>query len=150
MQSNGVNSLSNPLVRGSTLTDATGNVTREAFVAVETEKASRRGKVPFEKGYSQMDWIQLCRKMPHRPMSIHHDVTMAEVMKHDSEEDGWTVIDGRVFDISAYMKYHPGGSKTLKSALGKDCTALFRKYHAWVNYDMLLEKWFVGYLDTSE
>ena len=70
--------------------------------------------------------------------------SMEEVMKHNTEDDGWTVIDGKVFDITDYLKYHPGGAKILKTALGKDCTALFRKYHAWVNYEMLLEKYVVG------
>lgn len=140
----------NPLIRGSTVTDMTGTVTKEKFVAVETDYVGRRGKVPFEKGYSQMDWIRLSNERPSRPSSILNEVTMAEVMKHNTEEDGWTVIDGKVFDISAYMKYHPGGSKILQTALGKDCTALFRKYHAWVNYEMLLEKWVIGYLSLDE
>lgn len=32
---------------------------------------------------------------------------------------------------------------------GKDCTALFNKYHAWVNIDSMLSKCFVGKLVES-
>jgi cytochrome-b5 reductase len=104
----------------------------------------RPGKVPFEKGFSQMDWITLCRRKGRtaRP----RDVTMAEVSQHSTESDGWTVIDGKVYELSPYMKYHPGGAEILRVALGKDCTKLFRKFHAWVNYEMLLEKFLVGRL----
>jgi hypothetical protein len=129
----------NPLVAGATVKDTSGH---ESFVAVEPEHVTRPGKVPFEKGYSQMDWMFLCRKTKQkRPL---RDVTMDEVMEHDSESDGWTVIDGKVYEISPYLKYHPGGAKILRVGLGKDCTALFRKYHAWVNYEMLLEKFLIG------
>ena len=149
MQSDDDNN-SNVLVRGSTVTDVTGKVTRDTFVAVEADRVGRRGKVPFEKGYSQMDWIRLSNTRPARPSAMLNEVTMEEVMKHNTEDDGWTVIDGKVFDITDYLKYHPGGAKILKTALGKDCTALFRKYHAWVNYEMLLEKYVVGYLSPHE
>lgn len=132
------------------MTNVTGKVLKDMFVAVEAEKTGRRRKVPFEKGYSQMDWIRLSNQRPARPSSILNELTMEEVMKHNTEEDGWTVIDGKVFDISDYLKYHPGGSAILKSALGRDCTILFRKYHAWVNYEMLLEKYVVGYLSPVD
>lgn len=132
----------NPLVASSTVVDTTGNA---SHVAVLPDHAVKRpGKVPFEKGFSQMDWLTLCRKKSRvvRP----RDVTMAEVSQHNSETDGWTVIDGKVYEISQYLKFHPGGAEILRVALGKDCTKLFRKFHAWVNYEMLLNKFLVGYL----
>ena len=137
----------NPLVRGSTVTNMCDSPgipsTNVAFVAVESDVQGRPGKVPFEKGYSQMDWLLRAKKM-NRIQPRRDGITMAEVMKHNTVEDGWTVIDGKVYNISPYLQYHPGGAKILKSALGRDCTKLFRKYHAWVNYDMLLDKCFIG------
>ena len=64
---------------------------------------------------------------------------------HASPDDCWTIIRGKVYDISKYIKFHPGGDKILLGA-GKDCTALFDKYHAWVNLDALLSKSCLGYL----
>lgn len=137
----------NPLLAGSTVTDAAGQ-TESAFVAVLPESSVRRpGKVPFEKGYSQMDWLFLCRKRAR--VSRPRDVTMTEVAEHSSEKDGWTVIHGKVYEITPYLKYHPGGAEILRVILGKDCTKLFRKFHAWVNYEMLLEKFLVGHLVTK-
>ena len=34
---------------------------------------------------------------------------MDEVRKHQTEGEMWTVLNGRVYNISPYMKFHPGG-----------------------------------------
>ncbi|XP_015573874.1 cytochrome b5 domain-containing protein RLF isoform X2 [Ricinus communis] len=74
-----------------------------------TKKPAPRAKVPFEKGYSQMDWLKLTRTHP---------------------------------DLA--------GVDMLMKAVGKDCTSLFNKYHAWVNEEFLLEKCLVGILDDGQ
>ncbi|KAJ1488970.1 cytochrome b5-like heme/steroid binding domain-containing protein, partial [Baffinella frigidus] len=33
-----------------------------------------------------------------------------EIKKHDKENDAWVVKDGEVFDVSKFLKEHPGGS----------------------------------------
>lgn len=58
---------------------------------------------------------------------------MDEVREHNSEYDGWTVLHGKVYNIAPYLHYHPGGVAILKQILGRDGTALFEKYHRWVN-----------------
>lgn len=151
----------NPLVEKATVTDMSGGdngdqVTRKAFIAVDNEEIQRPGRVPFEKGFSQMDWLIKSKRTSREDMTgisrdqqNREEISMAEVMRHNREEDGWVVLGGKVYNISPYLRYHPGGAKVLKSALGKDCTALFKKYHAWVNYEMLLEKCFIGHvIDT--
>jgi len=35
---------------------------------------------------------------------------MDEVRKHKTEGEMWTVLKGRVYNISPYMKFHPGGT----------------------------------------
>jgi hypothetical protein len=37
-------------------------------------------------------------------------ITIDEVKQHNSEGSMWTVLKGGVYDISPYMKYHPGGA----------------------------------------
>jgi cytochrome-b5 reductase len=113
-----------------------------------------RKKIPFEKGYSQMDWIRLTNSgtdltglgKGHRPRK---DIPLSEVALHNTVEDGWTVLRGRVYNLSPYIRFHPGGEKILKPILGKDGTVLFNKYHAWVNAEFMLAKCMVGTLDTS-
>ncbi|KAL9227097.1 hypothetical protein vseg_002833 [Gypsophila vaccaria] len=114
-----------------------------------------RAKVPFEKGYSQMDWLKLTRTHPDlaglKGQSNRRLIPKSEVKLHQTEGSMWTIFKGRVYNIYPYMKFHPGGEDMLMKAVGKDCTALFNKYHAWVNAEFLIEKCLVGILDeTSE
>ena len=71
--------------------------------------------------------------------------TSAEVAQHKSADDWWTIWQGKVYDITTYIKSHPGGKKIMAGA-GKDCTDLFNKYHHWVNAHFLIGKLQVGYL----
>ena len=36
-------------------------------------------------------------------------ISMDEVKQHKKEGPFWTVLKGRVYNISPYMKFHPGG-----------------------------------------
>ena len=38
--------------------------------------------------------------------------------------DGWTIIivDGHVLKLDAWLKYHPGGEKTIMHMVGRDAT----------------------------
>lgn len=53
-------------------------------------------------------------------------------------------IRGRVYNITHYLPYHPGGAEELMRGAGIDATQLFDKVHPWVNYDSLLAKCLVG------
>ncbi|KAI3978309.1 hypothetical protein MKX01_013107 [Papaver californicum] len=116
-----------------------------------TRKPIVRSKVPFEKGYSQMDWLKLTRTHPDlaglKGASNKRLITMDEVKQHRKEGSIWTVLKGRVYNITPYMNFHPGGVDMLMKGAGRDCTSLFNKYHAWVNYEFMLEKCLVGTLD---
>jgi cytochrome-b5 reductase len=60
-----------------------------------------RRKVPFEKGFSQVDWVRLTQTHPDlaglgpggRP---RRGITLQEVAQHASRDDCWTVLRGRV------------------------------------------------------
>lgn len=41
----------------------------------------------------------------------------------------------QVYNLTPYLQYHPGGVDILVKTAGKDCTALFNRYHAWVNLE---------------
>jgi cytochrome-b5 reductase len=55
-------------------------------------------------------------------------------------------LQGRVYNIGPYLKFHPGGVSILLKAAGTDGTALFQKFHPWVNAHALLEKCYLGRL----
>lgn len=71
-----------------------------------------------------------------------------EVAKHSTDEDLWTVYEGRIYDITEYAKVHPGGRK-LFLGKGKDCTELFQQYHPWVNCHAMLQKYQVGVMNFT-
>ena len=60
-------------------------------------------------------------------------IPLAEIRQHNKVYDGWTILRGKVYNISPYLAYHPGGESILKQVLGRDSTALFDKYHRWVS-----------------
>lgn len=75
-------------------------------------------------------------------------IPMSEVQQHASIGDSWMVVKGRVFNITPYMDYHPGGKAELMKGVGRDATALFDEIHPWISLDML-ERLQVGLLDKS-
>ncbi|GER27705.1 cytochrome b5 domain-containing protein [Striga asiatica] len=81
---------------------------------IPVRKGVQRNKVPFEKGYSQMDWLKLTRTHPDlaglKGQSNRRLISLKEVKQHQSEGSMWTVLKGRVYNLSPYMKFHPGGS----------------------------------------
>jgi cytochrome b involved in lipid metabolism len=97
-----------------------------------------------------MDWLRLTRTHPdlagRNGGPVRKDITMQEVKQHNKLDDAWMVLDGRIYNIGPYLRYHPGGIDILLKAAGKDGSALFKKYHAWVNGHALMEKCLVGFL----
>ena len=51
-----------------------------------------------------------------------------------------------MYNISPYLKFHPGGVEILMKVAGRDGTALFLKHHPWVNMRALMDKCLVGKL----
>ena len=53
-------------------------------------------------------------------------------------------MDGLVYEITYYLKIHPGGRDILLNHIGTDASQSFHKYHNWVNPKFLLRNWIVG------
>jgi cytochrome b involved in lipid metabolism len=66
-------------------------------------------------------------------------------------KDAWTALGGRVYNMTPYMPFHPGGEPELLRAAGRDGTRLFGEIHPWVNYETMLSSCLIGLLvDESE
>lgn len=46
-------------------------------------------------------------------MSNRRLISMKEVEQHQTEGAMWTVLKGRVYNLSPYLKFHPGGGHAL-------------------------------------
>jgi len=90
-----------------------------------------RNKVALKPGFSQMHWMMKTQREPNlagrNGAPPRRGIPMSEVAMHASEDDAWTVFRGRVFNITPYLHFHPGGVDILMEGAGKDCTALFDK-----------------------
>jgi hypothetical protein len=60
------------------------------------------------------------------------------------------ILRGKVYNITPYLAYHPGGSEIMEKCLGRDGTVLFDKYHSWVNIEPLVGPLLLGYLKIEK
>lgn len=71
--------------------------------------------------------------------------------KHSkAPEEIWTALNGRVYNITAYLPFHPGGEKDLLRGAGKDSTKLFNATHPWVNVEGMLAECLIGIFVSEE
>lgn len=102
--------------------------------------------VPLKPGRSLMDWIRLGKSA--RDLAgnggIVRPITEEELSQHNTQSDAWICIRGRVYNITPYLEYHPGGIPEIMRGVGKDGTDLFDETHKWVNAESMLEKCFIG------
>ncbi|XP_057961817.1 cytochrome b5 [Malania oleifera] len=75
--------------------------------------------------------------------------TMQEASLHDSKDDCWVVIDGKVYDVTSYLDEHPGGDDVVLAVTGKDATDEFEDAGHSKSARELMENFFVGELDAS-
>lgn len=55
--------------------------------------------------------------------------TMADVRARATSEQCYTVVNGNVYDLTAWIVKHPGGSRAILSLCGTDGTASFEGKH---------------------
>ena len=55
--------------------------------------------------------------------------TMEKVKANASATSCWTVIKGNVYDLTAWINQHPGGSSSIKSLCGFDGSSAFAAQH---------------------
>lgn len=118
-----------------------------------SSQARSRQKVLLQPGHSPLDWAHLNRTHPkHKLRGVDPStpppqcvkINKEELKKHKSRSDCWTCINGKVFNITPYVNFHPGGVDEIMKCAGRDGTSLFNKYHSWVNVDRMLENCIIG------
>eukprot|EP00842_Homolaphlyctis_polyrhiza_P006381 jgi/Hompol1/6744/HPOL_005062-RA len=72
--------------------------------------------------------------------------TVQDLAEHKTRTDAWLALRGKVYNVTRYIDFHPGGAGQLLRGAGKDATELFMRVHPWVNFDALLDKCCIGFL----
>jgi len=57
--------------------------------------------------------------------------TLASVKAHKSAANCWTVVNGKVYNVTKWIAKHPGGRSMIKAMCGKDATAAFKGQHGF-------------------
>jgi cytochrome b involved in lipid metabolism len=66
-------------------------------------------------------------------------LTPEEVAKHNKPHDCWIIIDGRVYNVTAYIPHHPAGAKPILKYCGRDATRAFAEVHSLRAWGLLEE-----------
>ncbi|KAJ5239454.1 heme/steroid binding protein [Penicillium chermesinum] len=79
-------------------------------------------------------------------------VTPSMLKAHNGRKgrDAWTSYQGKVYNISPYLPYHPGGKGEILRGAGKDSGKLFQEVHPWVNWDGILNECLIGILVSED
>ncbi|KAF5178999.1 cytochrome b5 [Thalictrum thalictroides] len=75
---------------------------------------------------------------------------LKEAGEHNTRDDCWVVVDGKVYDVSSYLDEHPGGDDVLLRATGKDATDEFNDAGHSKDAIQLMEEFCIGELDPSD
>lgn len=75
-------------------------------------------------------------------------VSWAELARHNTVDDAWIAIKGRVYDVTKFAQFHPGGDIVFTAA-GLDATDVFAGFHASTDAWKLLPPLFVGFLEHA-
>ena len=55
-------------------------------------------------------------------------IEVEEIQKHNTVDDAWIALHGKVYDITLWVDKHPGGT-IISQGLGKDSTELWESIH---------------------
>ncbi|KAF9238524.1 cytochrome b5 [Melanogaster broomeanus] len=113
-----------------------------------TEKPKKPSrKVALAPGFGPLDWASLKSSGEDlRGVETLLRIPPSVLKMHNKKADAWTAINGKVYNLTPYLPYHPGGEKELMRVAGRDGTNLFSLTHAWVNVDFMLDACLVGFL----
>lgn len=122
-------------------------VVKEKAQASSVKAKEKKGKVALGPGCSALDWARLTQsgKDLRGTSTFPVRVTLDELKKvslsftvhfvlsktsrlniqHNTREDAWSVFNGRVYNITPYLPFHPGGVDELMRVAGRDGTKLF-------------------------
>jgi cytochrome b involved in lipid metabolism len=113
-----------------------------------TPKAKSR-QVELAPGHSPLDWARRQRSgenLAGVPQLLRVKPSLLKRQNGRRGRPAWSTFQGKVYNLSPYMPFHPGGVGELMRGAGRDGEKLFMEIHPWVNWDNLLDGCIVGIL----
>ncbi|KAL2193938.1 hypothetical protein P885DRAFT_44141 [Corynascus similis CBS 632.67] len=104
-------------------------------------------KHPTEAGASTDGWMQPSEELKlaqakQDARTPQKQFTREEIEKHDKEDDCWIVVDGKVYDATSVLAWHPGGKTAIMAHAGKvhrETSEEFSSIHDDYGYQKLQE-----------
>ncbi|WXC53458.1 hypothetical protein QX201_013100 [Fusarium graminearum] len=118
--------------------------------SAKPNKPSR--KVLLTPGHSPLDWARISGPNADlrgvEPSTPYLRVTpsMLKRMTGRKGKDAWMALNGKVYNVTPYADFHPGGIPELMRGAGRDATKIYGEVHPWVNYETMLSACLVGLL----
>lgn len=74
--------------------------------------------------------------------------TQADVAQHSTEADCYASINGKVYNLTAWINQHPGGDRAILSICGTDGSAAFNAQHGkgGLRFETILNGFEIGVL----
>nr|CAG8601361.1 1824_t:CDS:2 [Entrophospora candida] len=118
-----------PIIINSNLVISVNDESTTTFPMINSpqQKSNKlRKKIILEPGHSPLDWAKLKSSgVDLKGVSEIRNYTLEELKKHNRRDDAWSAYNGKIYNITPYIKFHPGGEKELMRGAGKDGTKLF-------------------------
>jgi len=139
----------------SSLKPSTSSLAPSTSTLAPSARPSR--KVLLDPGHSPLDWAHLTANPPTPTFLRGADVPPNLIRVPPSAlryhtgrkgKDAWGVYQGKVYNLSPYMKFHPGGVDQLMRGAGKETEGekLFNEIHPWVSWENMLGECLIGIL----
>ncbi|KAF7509035.1 hypothetical protein GJ744_008430 [Endocarpon pusillum] len=137
----------------------TKHISNAAFapsrLTAKSTKSSRQ--VTLTPGHSPLDWAALTADPSNKlrgkdaptDQLIRVPPSRLRYQNGRKGRDAWTEYQGKVYNITPYLPFHPGGEGELMKGAGRDAAKLFMEVHPWVNWEAMLGECLVG-ISVSE
>lgn len=144
-----------PSLTTRSLPHSLGGSTLSASTLPLPQRSSR--KVLLAAGHSPLDWANLLRKPPSPsyfrgpnlpPHLIRVPPSLLRTHNGRKGNDAWGVFQGKVYNLTPYLNFHPGGVGELLRGAGKaeEGEKLFKEIHPWVSWESILGECLIGIL----